>query len=148
MGKSILVLTGSSRRGGNSDKMADAFIAGAVEAGHAAVKFEATSAEIKGCRACGACFSKGRPCVFEDDFNEGLAPLLEKADALVFATPLYWFSFPAQLKAAMDKLYAFLVGKRPLKIRECALLVCGVAHDLREYEGIVRSYETIAEYER
>ena len=34
MGKKIIVLTGSPRRGGNSDCIAEAFIAGAKEAGH------------------------------------------------------------------------------------------------------------------
>lgn len=41
---------------------------------------------------------------------------------VVSATPLYWLSFPMQLKAAIDKLYAFLIGNRLLKIRECCLM--------------------------
>jgi len=39
MSKNILVLTGSPRKGGNSDQLADAFIAGAQKAGHTVVKF-------------------------------------------------------------------------------------------------------------
>ena len=54
---------------------------------------------IKGCKACKACYSKGAACVFDDDFNE-IAPLMENADVIVMATPVYWYTFPAQLKAA------------------------------------------------
>jgi multimeric flavodoxin WrbA len=147
MAKNILILTGSPRKGGNSNLLADAFIAGARQSGHTTVKYRAAEKNIKGCKACKTCFSKGIACSFPDDFNE-LAPLLEQADMVVFATPLYWFSFPTQLKAAIDKLYSFLIGKRTLKIKECVLLVCGVAEDEAEYEGIVKSYELIANYQQ
>jgi len=49
-----------------------------------------------------------------------------------------------KLKAAIDKFYAFFVGKRPLKVKECALLVCGGGNDLNIYDGIVKSYHLIA----
>lgn len=146
MKKNILVLTGSFRKGGNSDLMADAFIEGAAESGHEVIKYETADKHIDGCRACDTCFSKGTACSFQDDFNE-LAPLLEKADLIVFATPLYWYTFPTKMKAAIDKLYSFIVGKRPLKIKECMLLVCGEDKDEERFDGIVKSYEFIADYE-
>ena len=146
MPKNILILTGSPRKGGNSDLLAEAFIAGARQAGHTTVKYATAQKNIKGCKACKTCFSKGVACSFADDFNE-LAPLVEQADMVVFATPLYWFSFSVQLKAAIDKFYSFLIGKKTLKIKECVLLVCGVAQDEAEYEGIIKSYELIAHYQ-
>ena len=146
MANNILVLTGSPRRGGNSDLLADAFIAGARQAGHTTVKYATAEKNITGCKACKACFSKGSACSFADDFNE-LAPLLAQADILVFATPLYWFSFPVQLKAAIDKLYSFLIGQKILPVRACVLLVCGVAEEEAEYAGIVTTYKQIAHYQ-
>lgn len=145
MAKNILVLTGSPRKGGNSDKLADAFIVGAQQAGHRIVKYITADKKIKGCIDCKTCFSKGVPCSIPDDFNE-LAPLLEQADMVVFATPLYWFSFPTQLKAAIDKLFSFFIGKRALKITGCILLVCGGEKDESNYEGIVKSYRLIARF--
>ena len=65
---------------------------------------------------------------------------------VVFVTPLYWFSFPTQLKAAIDKLYSFLIGKKTLKIQECALLVCGGDPNESSYEGVVTSYKLIAKF--
>ncbi|UZQ49544.1 flavodoxin family protein [Clostridium kluyveri] len=143
MKKNVLVLTGSPRKGGNSDLMADAFIEGAREAGHQVVKFETAEKNIIGCKACDTCFSKGVACSFKDDFGE-LVPLLEKADLIVFATPLYWYTFPTQIKAVIDKLYSFIVGQRPLKIKECMLLVCGEEKDKKKFDGIIKSYEFIA----
>lgn len=144
MGKNILVLTGSPRNGGNSDLLADAFIKGAEAAGHEVVKFKTAVKRIKGCVACDKCFSKGAACIYQDDFNE-LAMLLANADTLVLATPLYWYTFPAQLKAAIDKIYAFIVGNEPLKITECLLLTCGEITEESAFDGIVKSYELIAE---
>lgn len=40
MNKRILILTGSPRRGGNSDLMADAFAKGASEAGNIVMRFD------------------------------------------------------------------------------------------------------------
>lgn len=145
MSKNILVLTGSPRKGGNSDQLADAFIAGAQQAGHTTVKYVTADKKIKGCRACDSCFSKGTACSVPDDFNE-LAPLVEQADMIVFATPLYWFTFPAQMKAAIDKFHSFSVGQKTLKIQECALLVCGADPDPSCHEGIVASYKSIARH--
>lgn len=145
MSKNILVLTGSPRKGGNSDKLADAFISGARQAGHTTVKFMTAQKSIKGCKACNRCFSKGTACAIPDDFNE-LAPLVEQADMIVFATPLYWYTFPAQIKAALDKFHSFLVGEKTLKIQECALLVCGADPDPSCHEGIVASYKLIARH--
>lgn len=145
MSKNILVLTGSFRRRGNSDLLADAFIDGAKSAGHNVVKFETAEKNIEGCKACDKCFTKGRACFFSDDFNE-LAPIVMNSDLLVISTPLYWFSFPSKLKAAIDKFYSFLIGNVTLKVKESLLIVCGAAENQEEFQGITKSYESIADY--
>ncbi len=93
MGKEILILTGSPRHGGNSDLLAAAFQKGAEAAGHSVTQFATASKKFYPCLACDTCWYQGRPCSIKDDFN-GLANLLEAADLIVFATPLYWFTFP------------------------------------------------------
>ena len=138
MGKTIVVLTGSPRKGGNSDRMADAFIAGARGAGHTVEKIETASLDVKGCRACDGCYRGGRACFFDDDFN-GIARAVLEADAVVFATPLYWFSFPAQIKNVIDKFYAFVAGGKEFKGKECALLTCGGDTEEKAFDGLVRS---------
>jgi multimeric flavodoxin WrbA len=147
MKKNILVLTGSPRIEGNSDLLADAFIKGANNAGHEVVKCEVGKKNIMGCKACDTCYSKGKPCSFDDDFNS-IAPLMEKADVIVFITPLYWFTFPTQLKAVIDKMYSFIIGRKELKIKESMFLVCGEADDESAFQGIISTYQQIACYQK
>ncbi len=87
--------------------MADAFIRGAEKAGHRAVKIYAADRKAD-CVACGGCYSsEDRPCCRNADFNE-IAPVLLRADGIVFATPLYWYDFPGKLKCLIDNMYCFL----------------------------------------
>ncbi|QAT49584.1 flavodoxin family protein [Caproiciproducens sp. NJN-50] len=147
MSKKILVLTGSPRKEGNSDLMADAFIKGAQAAGNTVKKYETGLKKINGCKACNRCYSKGAACVFGDDFNT-LAPLMEQSDMLVLATPMYWFTFPAQLKAALDKMYALLIGGRQSNIKESILLACAETPEKADFDGLVRTYELITSYQK
>jgi len=145
--KNILVITGSPRKNGNSDMLAEAFIRGARAAGLHTMRFDAGRKSIGGCKACKGCWSKGAPCIVRDDFDE-LASLLEEADAIILASPLYWFGFTAQIKAAIDRLYPYQTENcpRPLKIRECALLACAADDKGPIFEGIAATYREIAGY--
>jgi multimeric flavodoxin WrbA len=140
--KKIIVLTGSPRNGGNSDLMADAFIEGARSAGHVVTKVKTDEKNVRGCKACNACYSKGVACVYNDDFNE-IAPHLENADVVAVATPVYWYTFPAQLKSVIDKMYALYVGKKPISGKECVLMVCAEESDQAAFEGLTRSWDMI-----
>lgn len=145
--KKILLLTCSPRKGGNSEQMADAFEAGAAGRGNQIVRRSIGNSHIEGCRACKCCFRNGNPCCREDDFN-GLAAEIESADVLIFASPLYSFSLPAQLKAVLDRCYCFAVGRRQVNIKECALLICGGEEEEFWYQGAVASYELYARYQK
>lgn len=145
--KKVLVMTASPRRNGSTDKMAEAFMAGAQEAGHEVFKFEAAFKHIGGCTGCNSCWSGGHACIHEDDFRE-LEPLLESCDVLVISTPLYWYSLPAQIKGAVDKLYAYggSGGPRPLTIKESYFFVCGELAERDEYQPMLEIYRMMAEY--
>ena len=143
MAKNILVLTGSPRKGGNTDKLADAFTAGARQAGHLVTRYATADKDIKGCSDCKACQANAGVCVISDDFST-LAPLVEQADLVAFVTPLYWFSFPAQLKAAIDRCYSLLLGNRPLKDKECVLIASCGDEDETAFAGMIKSYQLIA----
>lgn len=145
--KNILVLTGSPRKGGNSDLLADAFIKGARSKGHAVYKFETAFEQIQGCKACDACWTGDSACIYRDGFAK-LEPLLEKADCIVFASPLYWFGMSSQLKSAIDRLYAYVrdACKRPLAIKECVLLACGGDTGDGIFDGMIGTYQGIANY--
>lgn len=148
MKKNIILITGSPRKDGNSDRMAAVFIKGATAAGHTVNRFDAASHKVAGCRACDTCWSKGTPCSFADDFNEVCAPLLEQADAIVFCMPLYFYGFPAQIKAPLDKMYAYAVPQceRKLKLKESAFMICGGDETEESFGGAVETYRQVAKY--
>ena len=60
--------------------------------------------KINFCIHCDYC-RKGEGCVFKDDMNT-LYPLLEEADAYVFATPVYNGNVSGQMKTLMDRCRA------------------------------------------
>ena len=145
-GKKVLILTGSPRRGGNSDLMAAALSEGAREAGHEVTIFEAAHKHIKGCLACDRCFTTGKACVFDDDDYNALAELLAEADVIAFSVPLYWYTFPTQVKAALDRTYSFFFSNTPLKSRTSVLMACAGEDNYTCFEGLVKSYQLMCDY--
>jgi len=147
MGKNILIITGSARKGGNSALMAEAFTKGATAAGHEVNVFNSAQDPVKGCVACDTCWSKGKPCSFDDGFDR-LGPLLEKAETLVLCGPLYWFTFTALQKAALDKIYTYMVPQCPnkLKLKEMMLLMCAEDNDPAAFAGPLATYKSIVNY--
>lgn len=142
MSKNILVITGSPRKNGNSFAMTDAFIKAAEAKGHKITRFDAAFKNVGGCRACMSCYSTGKPCTFDDDFNE-IAPAILEADAIVFTTPLYWYSFPAQIKAVIDKVFSLVVGGKDIAGKKCALMACCEEEDAAVLEGVKGPFERI-----
>ena len=144
MSKKIVVITGSPRKNGNSFAMTDAFIKAAQAKGHTVTRFDAALKSVGGCHACETCFKTGKACSFDDDFNV-IAPAIEKADAVVFTTPVYWYSFPAQIKGVIDRLFSFCVAGKDVANKECALITCCEEDDISVMDGVRVPYErTIA----
>ena len=140
--KRILMITGSPRKNGNSEALAESFINGAIESGHQVTRFDSAFKEVKPCVGCNNCFSKeNMACIFKDDFNELVTHIMQ-SDMIVFVTPLYWFTYTAKMKAAIDKFYSFLIGnKLETKNKETILLsVCG-DENIAEFDTLVKQYK-------
>lgn len=101
MGKRVLVLSASPRKGGNSDLLCDSFIRGAVEAGHRVEKVNLVDRRIGYCTGCSTCFTTHR-CVQRDDMA-GILESMVAADVIVLATPVYFYTMNAQLKTLIDR---------------------------------------------
>ena len=135
MGKKIVVITGSPRKDGNSFAMTDAFIKAAEAKGHTVTRFDAAMKNIGGCHACMTCFKTGKACSFDDDFNV-IAPVILEADAIVFTTPVYWYSIPAQIKGVIDRIFSLVVGGKDIAGKECALITCCEEDDMTVMDGV------------
>lgn len=115
----IVAVNGGPRRGKNTDRMLDAFIAGAREA--------APDAEVevirlydyafKGCQSCFACqLDRNRDdlgCRVRDGVSEALRDAFH-ADGIVFASPIYYCNVTAQLRLFWERLQ--YPGRSPRRI--------------------------------
>lgn len=143
MGKKIVVITGSPRKGGNSFAMTDAFCEAAKAEGCEVTRFDAAFMNVGGCHACETCFKTGKACSFDDDFNK-MAPFIQEADGVVFTMPVYWYSVPAQIKCVIDKMYSFCVAGKDIAGKKCALIACCEEEDASVLDGVRIPYERTA----
>jgi len=104
MRKHVLILKSSPREHGNSNTLADRVAQGAREAGAEVESLWLHPMDIRPCDACDSCQETG-VCVLQDDMQM-VYPLLEQADAIVIASPVYWFTISAQAKLCIDRWYA------------------------------------------
>lgn len=102
--KKVLILSGSPRKNGNSDILCDEFARGALESGHDVEKIRISEKKIGYCHACYACKETG-VCAIKDDMAEILQKIID-TDVLVLASPVYFYSIDAQLKAVIDRTVA------------------------------------------
>ncbi|MBQ9647533.1 MAG: flavodoxin family protein [Oscillospiraceae bacterium] len=105
MSKKVLILSGSPRRGGNSDLLCDEFLRGALEAGNDAEKIFIRGKKIAPCAACYYCKDHDGACAIKDDMAEVLDKM-QAADVIVMASPVYFYSIDAQMKAVIDRCVA------------------------------------------
>ena len=105
MSKKVLILSGSPRKGGNSDLLCDEFMRGALETGNQVQKIRVSEKKIGYCSACYYCRQSGGVCAKKDDMAEILQKMID-ADAIVLASPVYFYSIDAQLKALIDRTVA------------------------------------------
>jgi len=101
----IVVISGSPRKGGNTEIMAETFAKGAVESGHEVIIKKLSTLKVGPCIDCKYCFTSGGVCTQKDDMSE-ILEVVDKADMLVFASPIYWFDISGQLKCVLDRMYA------------------------------------------
>lgn len=137
----IVVLSGSPRRGANTDTMVDAFAETAREGGHTVEVIRVASKKIGGCLGCQYCFAHKGECVQKDGMT-GVIELLKEADMVVFSSPIYWFDITAQEKLAIDRLYAF--GAMGFPFAKTALLLD--SHSDGVYDAAIAMYKATCAY--
>jgi len=102
MAKNVVVLSGSPRRGGNSDLLCDRFTEAALEAGNKVKKIFIRDKNINYCTGCGTCFNGNKPCPQKDDMADILTKMIA-ADVIVMATPVNFYTMNGQMKTLIDR---------------------------------------------
>ena len=117
-------LSGSPRKGGNTELLAEAFAKGASAHHHVEI-VSVRDVKVNPCLGCNACFvSEGNSCAQKDD----MALIYEKmnhADMLVIASPVYFYGISAQLKTVIDRFHNPI--RDSFHIKKMALLLVGAA---------------------
>ena len=145
MSKKILVISTSLRANSNSDILAEAFMGGAREAGHEVEKVSLKDKTIGFCKGCLACQKTGN-CVIRDDAGEIVEKMLH-ADALVFATPIYYYEMSGQMKTVLDRANPLYTAD--YAYRDVYLLATAADEDEHAIDGARKGLEGfIACFER
>lgn len=140
----IVVLTGSPRKKGTSALLADAFIDGASQRGHEITRFDCAFLKVGGCRGCQYCLAHEGQCVQQDDMAQIREAILA-ADLVVMVSPLYYFGISSQLKAVVDRFYAFNSQLMELK-KDAALMVTCADEEPATIDAVAAHFDTICQY--
>jgi multimeric flavodoxin WrbA len=136
----ILVLNGSPTPNGNTIALVNAFKEGAESKGHEVNVINVAHKNIKGCMACNFCKRNNGQCVQKDDMQE-IYPLIQDADMIVFASPVYYFIMSGQLESVIHRFYAI---NAPEKAKYSALLLSSYSPNV--YTGAIAQYKDMIAY--
>jgi multimeric flavodoxin WrbA len=147
MSRKITVLLGSPRRNGNSETLAVSFAEGAAKAGYKAQMIRTTGLKIGGCIDCGRCWTNRTHCFLNDDMKEVYASI-DKSNVITFATPLYFYSWPTQIKPVWDRLLPYFSKNSKVDVsgRRAVLLATAGDSDDRCFDGLEKSFELACNY--
>ena len=136
----ILVLNGSPHVNGNTAAMVAAFKEGAENKGHSVEVIQVGTKQIRGCLGCEYCHTKGEgKCIQKDDMAQ-VYEVLDKAEMIVFASPVYYFGFSGQMESAISRFYSIMMPKA----KKYALLLSSMSPGV--YDGIVAQYKGIISF--
>lgn len=95
--------------------------------------------KIHGCQDCGYCTGPGKGKCFQKDGMTEVMAALKDADALVLASPIYYFTMTGQMQCTIQRLYPLF--SQLFHVKETALILSSGADDV--YEPAIRQYHSI-----
>jgi multimeric flavodoxin WrbA len=141
----VLGIAGSPRFGGNSDKLLERAISGAVEIGAETEVVRLCDLRISPCIECHGCDDTG-VCVQADDMILLYEKLIE-ADRLFIASPIFFMGLPAQVKAPIDRCQCIWIRKYKMgetigkgrEFRKGFLMCVGGSPNPEKFVGAVKT---------
>lgn len=149
----VFSVFGGPRKNGNT-----ATVLGWVEEqlkhfGHQVERVNVVDKSVGGCTGCMSCqeFSDEPGCIQDDDALSLFDGLID-SDLVLYSCPLYCWSFPAQLKALIDRHFCLVTGygegqpKSLIQGRRMALLVTCAGPVDDNADLIVKTFHRCSEY--
>jgi multimeric flavodoxin WrbA len=143
---SIVAVYASPRRSGNTATLLGQAVKGARDAGACVEEIVLRDAKISPCLEIYGCRQTGS-CVIRDDFH-AICDKLLNADAIMIASPVFFYSVSAHLKIFMDRCQSLWVkkywidktpsGKRAPG-RKTLLICAGATKGAKLFDGILLS---------
>lgn len=138
----VLGVQGSPRKKGNTEFLLSAFMNEAKKQGARTHVIEVAKKNIVPCEECAVCEKTGF-CPIDDDMTHEIYPLLREAELIVMATPIFFYSTTAQLKALIDRSQTLWARRYRLKLHDPAekqrrgfLLALGATKGKNLFEGV------------
>jgi multimeric flavodoxin WrbA len=134
----VLGIMGSPRIKGNTDLLLDEALKGAASQGAEVEKIVVTKLKIEPCREIYHCLIDGT-CPLKDDM-QGIYPKILAADAIIIASPIFFYTVSAQTLTLMSRCQAFWARKYVLKnlnipIKRGAFIGVGATKGLKLFDG-------------
>jgi len=149
----ITTLLGSAKKKGNT-----ATVLGWVEEelkslGHDAERVYLNSKSIRGCLGCAKCRENPDEiaCVQKDDAIDIMEQMIS-SEVVLFASPIYFWGFSAQLKALIDRGYSLVTNyHKPghtslMEGKRLGLLVTGADPYEDNAEGMFTAFDRIVDF--
>ena len=137
----VLGIMGSPRIRGNTDLLLDQALNGAQNQGAEVERVIADKLKISPCREYYGCLRDGN-CVIRDDMDD-IYPKLLDADAVIVASPIFFYGLTSQLKALIDRCQALWARKYILKLelpdseRKGVFIAVGATRGKKLFDGAI-----------
>ena len=139
----VLGLQGSPKKNGSSDYLLKHFLKEVEKTGVEVQTLDIPRMNIRPCIGCGHCEKKGFCVIDDDDMAVSVYPLLRKAQVVVAASPVFFYSVTSQLKALIDRTqalwsrkYRFRLSDPLSKTRKGFFLCMGGSRGKKLFDGI------------
>jgi multimeric flavodoxin WrbA len=153
-GKYVLALSSSPRRKGNSRVVLEALMEGVAEAGNRGELVQLSDVVTGMLRNCRECRRPDGSCSIEDGYRELFFDKFLPCDALVVATPIYWYGMSAHLKNFFDRWFCYWAASYPgsdevqkhIYRKRLALVLSAEENNLPARMGILHSISEVCRY--
>jgi len=149
----VIGINGSPRKNGNTATLLTKALEGAASQGADTELVHLYDLSFKGCSSCFACKLTGVShtgiCAQKDDLSPILKKIVNKADALILGTPIYFGSMTGEMRSFIERLlFAPLVYSMPprsvlpRKINTGILYTMNITEEMCEEQGLRTMFQS------